>query len=206
MGTIPGTYVLTGISDQVCSNTANGSEIIEINPIPSAPNVLKDSSYCSNWELAEMVIESTNGTFNWYNQDGELLSTGQTLLPFNTIGSTQYFVTNVLSNCESEATIITITIEDCEITVPTAFTPDGDGTNDYWELLDLDQVYPNNLVQIYNRWGNLIYESKQGAYSIEPWDGTFNGNSLPVGSYYYIIDYKEKESKPNKGIVSIVKD
>jgi hypothetical protein len=47
-------------------------------------------------------------------------------------------------------------VENCEITIPTAITPNGDQVNDTWEVVDLDAVYPDNVVKIYNRWGNLI--------------------------------------------------
>ena len=44
-------------------------------------------------------------------------------------------------------------------------------------------VYPSNIVQVFNRWGNKIYESNDGTYNQNPWDGRYNGEVLPVGSY-----------------------
>jgi gliding motility-associated-like protein len=95
------------------------------------------------------------------------------------------------------------------IIVPTAFTPDGDGVNENWEIPNLDKQYPKNIVRIYNRWGNLLYEhdsSTDGAYASQPWDGTVNGDAMPVGSYYYIIDFNNLDNKSIKGIVTIVND
>jgi gliding motility-associated-like protein len=99
---------------------------------------------------------------------------------------------------------VTITIQDCEIIVPTAFTPDGDNVNDVWEIVDLDAVYPDNVVTVFNRWGNKLYESEKGQYASKPWDGTYNGEALPVASYYFIIDFNNEEFEPQKGIVSII--
>jgi len=92
----------------------------------------------------------------------------------------------------------------CQIAIPTAFTPGGDQTNETWNLVDIDNLYPDNKVFVYNRWGGLVYESKQGDYASTPWDGTFEGTKLPVASYYYII-IPSAEAEPLKGIVSIIK-
>ena len=85
--------------------------------------------------------------------------------------------------------------------LPTAFTPDGDNFNDVWNLKELSS-YPDNVVKIYNRWGNLIFEST--GYQ-ESWEGTFNGEPLPSGSYFYIIDLNVGELKPFTGSITIIK-
>ena len=86
------------------------------------------------------------------------------------------------------------------ISPPTVFTPDGDGINDTWVLDKLD-IYPNAVVQIYNKTGRLLYETK-GAYT--PWNGMNNGNSLPSATYYYIIDLKNN-SPAYTGTITILK-
>ena len=98
-------------------------------------------------------------------------------------------------------------IYDKVLHVPTGFSPNSDGINDTWRIARL-QIYPNNIVKVFNRWGEKVYE-KKGYYN--EWDGTnmFNsfssnnipflstldaspkntvGNKLPEGTYYYIID------------------
>jgi gliding motility-associated-like protein len=47
--------------------------------------------------------------------------------------------------------------------------------------------YPQCLLSVYNRYGGLIYQSK--GYP-KPWDGTYHGSQVPVGTYYFIIDLK----------------
>ncbi len=88
--------------------------------------------------------------------------------------------------------------------IPSAFTPDGDLTNDFWEIPNLDDRFPKNVVYVYNRWGNLVFQSEAGKYNEVPWDGTFNGNILPVASYYYVIEPNDGVSEGLKGVVSIV--
>ncbi|MFN5910891.1 MAG: gliding motility-associated C-terminal domain-containing protein, partial [Bacteroidota bacterium] len=74
---------------------------------------------------------------------------------------------------------------------------DGDGVNDEWEIVDLDAVYPGNVVTIYNRWGNVLYKhdsNTDGPYNQNRWDGTYNGKPLPVGAYYFIIDINDNDA------------
>ena len=77
--------------------------------------------------------------------------------------------------------------------------------NDTFLTSGIDDIYPNNVVTVYNRLGNKVYESKQGAYNTMPWDGTHQGNELPVASYYYIIEYNDNSTENTTGIVSIIK-
>lgn len=79
-----------------------------------------------------------------------------------------------------------------------ALTPNGDGANDEWVIGGLE-YFPNSLVQVYNRWGQLLFESR--GYSTR-WDGTWNGSKLPVADYYYVITYDESQD-PITGTVTI---
>ena len=89
--------------------------------------------------------------------------------------------------------------------IPTAFTPNNDGDNDVWELPYIDVLYPENQVFVYNRWGNLLYSSKKGAYATNPWDGTFEGKPLPVGSYFYVIETNNPDYPKMNGQVSVIR-
>ncbi len=70
--------------------------------------------------------------------------------------------------------------------VPNTFTPNGDGINDLWNIEYLDS-YPAVSVNIYNRFGNKVFGS---IGYLKPWDANLNGQMLPVGTYYYVIDPK----------------
>ncbi|MEO6849007.1 MAG: gliding motility-associated C-terminal domain-containing protein, partial [Mucilaginibacter sp.] len=84
--------------------------------------------------------------------------------------------------------------------IPNAFTPNGDGTNDTWDIKYLNS-YPNNTVEIYNRYGEKLYSSI--GYAV-PWDGRYKGADLPVGTYYYIINPKNGR-KIITGSVTIIR-
>jgi gliding motility-associated-like protein len=84
--------------------------------------------------------------------------------------------------------------------IPSAFTPNGDGVNDTWQIQYLDS-YPGCTIDVFNRNGEKVFSST--GYST-PWDGRYNGLNLPMGAYYYIIDPKHGRSKI-AGVVTIIK-
>jgi gliding motility-associated-like protein len=86
--------------------------------------------------------------------------------------------------CQAMATVSVKVLK--FLVVPNVFTPNGDGVNDFWNVKYLES-YPNNKVDVYNRFGERVYSSI--GYSV-PWDGRYNGSYLPPGTYYYIIDPK----------------
>jgi gliding motility-associated-like protein len=86
--------------------------------------------------------------------------------------------------------------------VPNAFTPNGDGINDIWQIKYLES-YVNASVQVFSRYGSVVYYSVKG-YA-QPWSGQMNGADLPMGTYYYIVDPKTKGRKIISGSVTIVR-
>ena len=85
--------------------------------------------------------------------------------------------------------------------IPDAFSPNGDGINDVWNIKGID-LYPSARITICNRWGQVLWKSDMG-YPV-PWDGVSRGKALPVDSYYYIIQLHDSP-RPIVGIVTIVR-
>ena len=90
------------------------------------------------------------------------------------------------------------------LTIYEGFSPGG--ANDTWEI-DGIQAFPNNKVQIFNRWGNKVYEVNSYNNSDQAWRGTSNvgsigGNEVPDGTYFYIIDLGDGK-KPRTGYVVV---
>jgi gliding motility-associated-like protein len=73
-----------------------------------------------------------------------------------------------------------------QIIIPNGISPNGDGPNDTWVIDGID-FFPNNHVEVYNRWGELLYIADGYNNTTVFWDGTYKGKDLPVGTYYYII-------------------
>lgn len=85
-----------------------------------------------------------------------------------------------------------------QIDVINVITPNGDGIHDELTINGIEN-YPNNTVRIYNRWGVMVYQTKAYNTSGNIFDGTSQGrvtmdrdNKLPVGTYFYVIDYEDQ--------------
>jgi gliding motility-associated-like protein len=89
-----------------------------------------------------------------------------------------------LGNCQATDTMSVVALK--PLMIPNAFSPNGDGINDKWEITNMGD-YSFAIVEIFNRNGQSVYKSYGYSY---PWDGTLNGKPLPVGVYYYILDFK----------------
>jgi gliding motility-associated-like protein len=92
-------------------------------------------------------------------------------------------------------------------TLYNVFTPNHDGINDTWKIPNAEQ-YPEIEVQIFNRWGQLIYYRKgYGDASDAYWDGTSmkNGKDLPMGTYLFVITPNDGETQPITGTVTIIR-
>ncbi|MBP6827933.1 MAG: gliding motility-associated C-terminal domain-containing protein, partial [Saprospiraceae bacterium] len=87
-----------------------------------------------------------------------------------------------------------------KVLVYNGISPNGDGKNDVWHIPGID-FYPDNEVQIFNRWGNLVFKQK-GYSNSQAWDGTWNGHGLPDGAYFYIIDLGDG-TKPLSGYLQV---
>jgi gliding motility-associated-like protein len=86
------------------------------------------------------------------------------------------------------------------LVIPNAFTPNGDGINDTWNIKFID-FYPQCTVKVFTRYGQNVYSST--GYGV-PWDGSYKGGRLPVSTYYYIIDLKNG-SPPLSGFITIIR-
>jgi gliding motility-associated-like protein/uncharacterized repeat protein (TIGR01451 family) len=84
------------------------------------------------------------------------------------------------------------------VTVHNAFSPNGDGINELFIIDNIDNTncYPENTVEIYNRWGVLVFETKGYNNTTNAFNGTSRGRTtidqssgLPTGTYYYILNY-----------------
>ncbi|HSU27936.1 MAG TPA: PKD domain-containing protein [Chitinophagaceae bacterium] len=84
--------------------------------------------------------------------------------------------------------------------IPNIFSPNNDGTHDTWEIQYLES-YPGATVDIYNRYGQLIFHSSGYTHA---WDGTINGKPVPIGTYYYIVDPKNGRKKVS-GYVDVIR-
>ncbi len=144
--------------------------------------------------------------FVYGETQAQLISPAQATTPANETSPPGEYPINISGEMSNNYTFnpipgtLTIIAVSPNVSIPNAFTPNGDGYNDLWNIPAL-AGYPQCMVSIYNRYGGLIYQSR--GYP-SAWDGTYNGSQLPTGTYYYIIDLKNG-TKPLSGYVALIR-
>jgi gliding motility-associated-like protein len=137
-------------------------------------------------------------TFTWTPPLG--LSDPTVLKPVVTANQDQVYTLTATGDFGCTATdFITIKILK-PVKVPNIFTPNGDNIHDRWTIPNLAD-YPGCTVEVFNRYGQQVYYS--AGYGT-PWDGTYNGKAMPVGTYYYVIQL-QNGFKPLTGSITIVR-
>jgi len=96
---------------------------------------------------------------------------------------------------------VTVFVEPSDqVVIYNTFTPNGDGNNDTWYIGNIYK-YPDNKLNVYNRYGKLVY--KTTAYA-NNWDGKVYGDELPSGTYVYDLDLGSGNEKYH-GTITIVR-
>lgn len=190
-----------GVSIADCPQMLSNSINVTLNDFPD----LELPSVLSVNKDVTLEIEASSSTGNVLWSPSTLLSSANEISP-TFLGSQEageFIYTVIVQNgaCSVTEQLIISVFEKLEI--PTSFTPNGDGTNEVWNIPGSEK-YPDATLRIFNRWGQEVFSQLKG-YN-QPWDGEFNGKSLPVGTYYYILDLgSEDTTKPLNGTVTIVR-
>ena len=215
----PGTYYLVVNDIFGCSDT----DSVVVSLFANAP-VANDDYDTTAYKTAVTI----NVLANDYDPDNDLVSASLNIVDYPQNGVVEidpfdqtiiytpnenftgtdifeYQVCDVTQLCDNARVYVLVTATN--FLIPQAFTPNGDNINDFFQILGIE-YYPNNSIQIINRWGKKVYEAR--AYGIETnprfWDGKVNvggtNGNLPTGTYYYIIDLGNGE-KPIAGSIYI---
>lgn len=198
-GAISGDYMLT-VSMNGCPSATGDTTTVTYEAVPTGTNdfftiefrdsltsatiggnniINNDNPNANGYFLS--VVDSTNGgrvqlnqvagTLNYYPRSG-----------FFGVDTMYYSICDVQcpNSCDTVQVLIEVTT-DFECFIPQGISPNGDGVNDQLIVRCANQ-YPNATMQIFSRWGTLVYEGTPTG-----WDGRFNGLDLPDGTYFYIL-------------------
>lgn len=181
---VPGTYTITlNAAYRICPMVTVQKNIV-VKPLPKV-DLGPDMSICPGGRplvLKDNINEANkNATWKWNNPRGENSPV------FTVTAPGSYFVNVTIDGCTASDEVIVK--RSCYIDVPNAFTPNGDGTSDYFlprQLLSAD--LSDFKMTIFNRWGGVVFETN--SLSGRGWDGTMNGVKQPIGVYTYVINAK----------------
>jgi gliding motility-associated-like protein len=187
--TTEGTYVvqITDTFNCVFSDSIN----VVFYQLPEV-NLGPDTSFCPMYETM-LITASSSGNIDTYRWNGNETFSNQ--IEIDTIGAI-VLVVNSFENCSASDTIqIENECDGFEIDFPNVITTNNDGFNEYFEpinySIDVERLlaaYRFTKFEVYNRWGNLVYESEN---EMPKWNGTNMNNSvLSDGTYFWIVYYQ----------------
>jgi gliding motility-associated-like protein len=172
--------------------------IIRIKPAP-AVNAGPDRTILLNeTAMLQPVVTGTDLKYLW--TPNKFLNNNTIKNPLVTGVEDQLYTLTVIGTggCVNEDQVLVKVLK--PFLIPNTFTPNNDGINDKWLIPQLS-TYPGCRVQVFNRYGQIVFESFGYA---TPWDGTMKGKSIPFGTYYYIIE-PGNGRPPSTGYVTIIK-
>lgn len=166
-----------------------------------------DNDFSLNIDLNSYLPEDIDADGAWSSVLPTPNLNGSVFSPYQApTGNYEFEYIREKSNCYQTLKVV-ITVNDdcfvapaCNLLVHNAFSPNNDGVNDFFFIENIDQTFcfPTNSVEIYNRWGVLVYKTKQYDNVTSVFRGISEGRltineseQLPTGTYYYMINYTD---------------
>ncbi|MBF7090162.1 gliding motility-associated C-terminal domain-containing protein [Flavobacterium sp. ALJ2] len=207
---LSGNYYVKEIALSGGCASSGSLSIVTINDIPAPVLKLKGQDFCgiNNPTIADLS-NNTNASASivWYDaQDNGNQLTNETLLQDNAIYYGFDFSTT--TNCFSNDVLIAkVSLTNCSTSeyadffIPDGFSPNGDGTNDTYAIPDIDFLYPDYTLEIYNRYGNLMFKGNKNK---PDWDGKNSDSKIidgvaPNGVYFYVVHFNKDSRPPLQG-------
>ncbi len=182
-GSVSNRTTIYGFGDYWLELDQNGCKLRDTISVVSKPkpvvNLGVDTTIC---RYKPVVLTTGSQVFNSYTW-----STGETTPTIFINQTGTYHVTVTEGECDASDTIRVLP-GDCDIFIPSAFTPNNDKLNETFGASDNSAVLGFSL-QIFNKWGELIFNAKD---ITQKWDGTFKGKPMPNGAYFWMMNYTNK--------------
>ena len=176
----------TGFGDYWLEMEQNGCKIRDTIRLSATPKPVVslgvDTSIC---KYKPVVLKTT-----LTNYDSYLWSTGETTPSILITQKGTYYITVTKNLCKAADTIRVLT-GDCDVYIPSAFTPNNDNVNETFGVTD-NVAVQYYFMQIYSKWGQLIFKSND---ITQKWDGTFKGKKMPTGGYLWMLTYVNRKGK-----------
>jgi gliding motility-associated-like protein len=153
---------------------------------------------CVNSFDGKLLISSSGGTGNYiYSVNGSSSSGSE-----EDLGPGEFIVTVTDDNgCKASQTVVLTESRNPCVEIPNWFSPDGNGQNETWVIPGFE--FGSYQLFVVNVWGQKVYETRSENYI--PWDGTFKGEPLPNGDYYYVVSSSDSSEPTFTGYVTILR-
>jgi gliding motility-associated-like protein len=208
VGTKPGTYHPSYLTNIHGCDIQEEVEVV-VKRKYEAPGIIYSSELidlCFDSSVQIYIADDTVGvTYGWFIDDVKQ-PFNENFMEVEWSDTTRTYMIKVISydeiGCESEPKLISVRTESCQrFFAPNSFTPNGDGTNDIFEVRGLSVYRPT--LKIFNRWGVVVYVSNDLYWTGNSGSGYYCEN----GIYNWIIEYKDKfgQNKEDSGYVTLIR-
>lgn len=180
----PGSYFVS-----VTENGCNGFDKKTIYGATSVVNFnLSDSTLCLGETIALNAQQANAKSYLWNNG---------ARTPIITVTTAGTYVVQVTGSCNVIRDTVFISFESCgcDVAIPTAFSPNGDGINDLYGPIYNCVEIKSVAFRLFNRWGEKVFETKD---IYEKWDGIYKGVPQPLEVYIYYLDVDAVENNKAK--------
>jgi|GEM_PF-2696325 len=176
------------------NNSYSDTLDVVVVPNPALPFDVQTLEFCPDLEQQVLSALNPGSAYLWF-PNGE--TTQDITIGTNFITDQGWYrveVTEPVNQCFSEDSVYVAMFCVPLVEIPNVITPNGDGINDVYKLISkTDEAWIANVqFTIVNRWGNLIYESKN---SLPAWDGTSGGKAVEAGVYFYTGSYTDTRNE-----------
>jgi gliding motility-associated-like protein len=217
---IPGTYSIHWQFTDSSGNSSEADQEIEVlSPQNAAPvhayaDCNSDNDISVNIDLNTLLPAGTPLDGNWTDIDNSHNLTGSVFSPYQVpVGSYKFHYSVTTGDCsglieaEIEVDDDCIVKSACTLLVHNAFSPNDDQNNDVFVIENIDQMFcfPTNNISIFNRWGVVVYETRQYDNTTRVFRGISEGrvtvdesSKLPTGTYFYILEYTDTKANALK--------
>ncbi len=160
----------------------------------SPPTALTTQEFCLELNPTVADLIANEPSIVWYDvpENGTALASSEILQ-----SNTSYYAAQIENGCESSQRLeVLAVVNECDVFVHNAVTPNNDGRNDYFSIRNIER-HPENNLQIFNRYGSLVFETKNYGTHNNYFKGIANKGPnvatgtqlLPHGTYFYVFNY-----------------
>ena len=182
--------------------------IIHESPFPKADFITNKEAQCVNEPIVFTNRTTISGNepvkYEWNFSDGSSSQLVNTEKVFKTDG---VYIATLLAtsgqHCVDSFQKEVLIIDNCDLVLPTAFTPNNDGKNDKLTPF-LAGIKTLKRFTVYNRWGNIVFTTTREG---EGWNGTYDGRVLPTDVFVWTIEYIDRKNQraTKKGTVTLIR-